>query len=273
VREIKTKETALKHIRAGKRFHSRAFYKFRADKEVCWEAIVHGVSSFHYVRLAIPGIEWDSEYVESIFMKLLEVNPEAIDLSEIGPYLTPKITDSKEVAIRAAKCGLMSYPLYFASDLFLDKDIVNAYRRKADYRVHQGAFNEMKFFGKPEYDLMQNTDLLEVLVSSCPQLYWSLPESLRLNRQVSITISIHTGSFRYVDSDFQDDEEFVLKALLGYPGDRADMFKTCSYRIRKAAGHNDPIEFLWSTILSNELQASLTHKKDDSRPKINKVKI
>lgn len=71
-----------------------------------------------------------------------------------------------------------------------------------------------------------------------------------------------------------DDEEFVLDALLGYGiHSRVLMFRTSSYRIRKAVGDNDPIEFLKAAALTKRLEASLSHKTEDTMSKVNRVKI
>ncbi len=273
MREYKTKETAIRNIRAGKMLYGKAFCNFQSDRDVCWEALVHGRTKFLAVRRNIPGIEWDSDFVESAFTRMLGVNPREICITEIGPYLTPKVTESKEIALRAAECHLRDYSLYFAPELFLDEDVVKAYKQISYYRFDDTIFNGTQLQQSSLRQLMDDANLLEDLVQSCPDLYWSLPGSLRQNRRASIAICVHTGSFRYALGNYHDNEEFVLEALLGYSRRRADMFQTCSYRIRKAAGDNDPIEFLKRAILSNDLQARLTHKKDDTRSKINRVKI
>jgi hypothetical protein len=273
MREYKTKETAIRNIRAGKMLYGKAFCNFQSDRDVCWEAIVHGRTKFAAVQRNIPGIEWDSDFVESAFTRMLEVNPRDICITEIGPYLTPKITESKDIAIRAAKCRLRDYLQYSAPELLLDEDVANAFRPIAYYRLHDEILNGTRVSQSSVQQLMGDTDLLEDLVQSCPDLYWSLPGSLRLNRKVSIAICVHTGSFRYALGNYHDNEKFVLEALLGYSKGRAGMFQTCSYRLRKAVGDNNPVEFLRRAILSNELQASLTHKNGDIRPKANRVKI
>ncbi len=273
MREYKTKETAIRNIRKGKMLYGKGFRNFQSDKDVCWEAIVHGRTNFATVQTNIPGIEWDSDFVESAFMRMLEVDPRTTCLSELGPYLTPKITGSKEIAMRVADKNWGEYQLYCSPDLFLDEDVKSVCERKVHYNFDRRMFKPSLLRVDAVQHLKDNTDLLEQLVIACPELYWTLPESLRMNRRVSVTICIHTGSFRYVYGNYHDDEEFVLEALLGYPRRLADIFKTCSYRIRKAVGDNDPIEFLKRAILSNELQASLTHKKDDTRFKANRGKI
>jgi hypothetical protein len=273
MRRYKTKETAIRNIRKGRSFNRIEFYPFWKDKEVCWEALAHGSISFPEVQRKFPGIEWDSEFMDSLFIRMLEINPSDYCMSDIGPYLTPKITDSKEIAIRAAEIGLTAYQMYSAPDLFLDEDVINACKRKVHYSFDDRMF-KTRLTVEAVQHLNDNTDLLEHLVIACPELYWSLPDSLRMNRRVSIAICIHTGSFRYVHCNYHDDEEFVLDALLGYGiRSRVLMFRTSSYRIRKAVGDNDPIEFLKAAALTKRLEASLSHKTEDTMSKVNRVKI
>ncbi len=266
MREYKTKPTALKHIRAGENFTNKVFNRYWTDREVCMEAIAHDPSRFVFVCYHIRGIEWNSEFMESLFLRMLEVKPKNFYVGQIGPYLPPEITDSKEVALRALEHKSSAFENYMAPNLCLDMEV----RKKYDGRDYR----ERKPISSASASLLgERTDVLEDLVKANPYFYWSLPDHLRKLRGVAAFICTDTNTFRLAFDGLHDDEEFVLEVLKVTGLDSRRLLQECSYRIRKAARGKDFINYLETVVQAKQLDALLPRKTGVVEPKAKRLKV
>jgi hypothetical protein len=259
----KTKPTALRNLQSGKSFTRVLFRKFWNDKEVVTEALKQDPNLFWFAVKHNPGIEWDADFVTAFFMRLLETKWLTHNLSDIGAYLPPEITDSKEIALLVAGSGCEQFKHYFAPDLFMDMDIQRAYPVKRYYEDEdiQRAYQAPGVCQHTVSLLMERTDVLKDLVNACPDLYWKLPGELRRNREASVIICVRLGNFRHALGGLHNDEKFVYEVLMqSDEGMRKDIFRTCSYRIRKTVGSNDPVEYLERFVQAKHLEESLAKK-------------
>ncbi|WP_374352496.1 hypothetical protein [Limnohabitans sp.] len=264
----KNKSTALKHINNGKSFTNQVFRDFWTNKEVCWEVLCRDPSLFWFVERHNPNIRWDSEFMGSCFLiMLLNKSPYFhLHLSEIGPYLPPEITDSKEVALLAAKFRHCGYDSYFAPDLLLDADIRRAYG-------HDKHSPKRSLSKELISVLSDRTDLVIDLINAEPTLYSLLPENLQSRRDVQATICAATSNFRFAVGGLYDQEDFVLEVLKRDETECQKAFHSCSYRIRKAVGEQDPLKYLESVVQAKTLQALLPTKANSLEPKQKALKI
>lgn len=127
MRPYKTKETALRHIYQGERLWTKPFQHFWCDKEVITEAVLCRPSALDFAFDENPGLKWDEEFITTLFQLMLKARTLRFSLDELGPYLPPEITDSKEVALKVADIAFGSFKFYFAPDLVFDKDVGSAY--------------------------------------------------------------------------------------------------------------------------------------------------
>ncbi len=272
----KTKPTALRNLQSGKSFTRVLFRQFWSDKEVVAEALKHDPNLFRFAMKHIPGIEWDADFMTTFFMRLLETDCLTGNLTDIGAYLPPEITDSKEIAIRAAGSDYGRFKYYIAPDLLMDKDIQRAYpaRQFDGDRDTRRAYQPSRLCAHTVSLLKERTDVLKDLVNACPDLYWTLPEELRRNREASVVICVHVGNFRHALGGLHDDEKFVHEVLMQSDKSmRKHIFETCSYRIRKAVGRNDPVEYLERFVQAKHLEESLAKKPESVRTARTTLKI
>lgn len=261
MKAYKTQGTALKHVQAGENFRNKVFRHFWTDKEVCKEALARNPFLFDFIvgRNHKQSIEWDSEFMASAFLRMLEIKPRWLNLSSIGPYLPPEITESKEIASRTAQIDLGEWSRYFSPDLTRDQNIRNAHRPF-------GRMQNCDLSEELQALLYQRTDFLVELVKASPNLISCFPSHLGAVRGVKVIACVQAENFLQATGGLHDDEEFVLEVLKELDNNSDRAFPTCSYRIRKAVGEQDPVQYLEAVVQAKKLEALLSHKTSNLEP-------
>lgn len=261
MKAYKTQGTALKHVKAGENFKNKVFRHFWTDKEVCKEALAREPYLFSFIveENYNQNIEWDSEFMASAFLRMLEIKPSCLNLAGIGPFLPPEITESKEIASRAAQIDLYRWRRYFSPDLSRDQNIQNAHR-PSEYTQNCDLSEELQAL------LYQRTDFLVELVKASPGLIDSLTSHLCAVRGVKVIACVQAESFFQATGGLYDDEEFVLEVLKELDNKSNRAFPTCSYRIRKAVGYQNPVQYLETVVQAKKLDALLSHKTSNLEP-------
>ncbi|ALK87786.1 hypothetical protein [Limnohabitans sp. 63ED37-2] len=261
MKAYKTQGTALKHVKAGENFKNKVFRHFWTDKEVCKEALAREPNLFRFIveENYNQNIEWDSEFIASAFLRMLETKPSSLNLARIGPFLPPEITESKEIASRTAQIDLGEWRRYFSPDLSSDQNIRNAHR-PFGYTQNCDLSEELQAL------LYQRTDFLVELVKASPGLIRSLPGHLGAVRGVKVIACVQAENFLQATGGLHDDEEFVLEVLKELDNKSNRAFPTCSYRIRKAVGYQDPVQYLEAVVQAKKLDALLSHKTSNLEP-------
>lgn len=261
MKPYKTQGTALKHVKAGENFKNQVFRHFWTDKEVCKEALAREPNLFRFIVAENykQNIEWDSEFMASAFLRMLEIKPSSLNLGRIGPFLPPEITESKEIASRTAQIDLGEWRRYFSPDLSGDQNIRNAHR-PFGYTQNFDLSEELQAL------LSQRTDFLVELVKASPGLIRSLPSHLCAVRAVKVIACVQAENFLPATGGLYDDEEFVLEVLKELDNKSNRAFPTCSYRIRKAVGCQDPVQYLEALVQAKKLDTLLSQKTSELEP-------
>lgn len=247
----KTQATAIRHIQNEEDFTRPEFQNFWRDKTVFTEALAQQPGLFWFVVSHNPELEWDADFISSLFMRLLRADTPLRSLRHIGPYLPPEITESKEIALKAAHIGSGSFKDYFKPDLAFDTDIRRAYAPLIGRTALTLDPSVVKL-------LKERNEVFIELVSKCPELFWTLPEELQRNRDACASICAHEGNFRFAYGGLHDDEEFVLDVLKrAQVLDFNDPFHTASYRIRKIFRDDFSFQNLEKYVASKKLATSL----------------
>jgi hypothetical protein len=267
MREYKTKETALNHIRAGENFMTKVFNRFWTDREVCIEAIAHGPAYLDFVKTHNPDIEWDSEFIATAFMRALEVKPTSSFLSALGRYLPPQITDSKAIALRAAEMPYSYFENYMSPNLLLDKEVYRAFKTTIFREGSKSQRLSGLIIGAPD-------EFIDCLLDSpAAGGCFGTPEYVgKLGKEMA-AVCAKEKTFRLAFGGLHDDEEFVLEVLKMAGSETHHLRKECSYRIRKAARNMDLMNYLETAVQAKRLEALLKPKRGDGIVARNKTKI
>ncbi|MGZ4851166.1 MAG: hypothetical protein ACXV2C_07285, partial [Candidatus Bathyarchaeia archaeon] len=132
----KTKETAIRNIKAGKNFWIKDFQLFWDDKEVVIEAFKQNPNIFDHSLCGMKGEwRWDEELVSSLFLWVMENCPFSVyrwEPRSMYPYLPPSIVSSKEVAIKAAYKEYFGLYRYLDDELRWDSEVMDAFKREVE---------------------------------------------------------------------------------------------------------------------------------------------
>lgn len=267
MRTYKNTSTAIKHLRQGEDFTNQKFQDHWKNREVYTKALVHQPHYFWFVVSKNPDIEWDADFMAELFERMLGEDTRLRTFHNIGPYLPPSVTDSKEIALKAAHIGSGDFRWYFAPDLAWDEDIRKAYAPMLDIEATSLTPDSIS-------QLRERTDLLVNLVTACPELYWSLPVDMRRLREVCASICAHKATFLYAYGGLHDDEEFVLEVLnRTHELQFFEAFNRASYRIRKSVkDQQNPIAYLETVVAAKKLDAELSQKQA-AEPMWHKAKV
>lgn len=265
----KTKETALRHIKNGAKFTKTAFQLFWSNGDVYTEALEHDPTCLGFVLAKNPDIQWDENFTVKHFKCLLEMRNSlySFSMDDIFPYLPPEITESKEIALQAKEFHGFDSPSYFAPDLASDIEVYAAY------------YSEYEIEEKPIHPslarlLLDERKIFAFLITEFPRVYWYLPHELQRTREACVSICAHEKDFRFAYGGLHDDEEFVLDVLkLCKERGKECIFYAASYRIRKACGENNPMDYLESFTAAKKLEASLQRKSPIEQQRTSSKKI
>ncbi len=267
MREYKTKATALKHLSAGENFTNKVFGRYWTDREVCMEVLAREPKRFYFIKHQNPEIEWDSDFMASAFLKMVDLYPDQVyyGVQYFGKYLPPEITNSKDVVLRCAEIPNSFIWDVMAPSYLLDKEVCKA--------LNVSLFFEPDRTSSPESARYEQEEVAAKIFQAFPHLYLNFLDQLCYSRSFAAMFCSGLQTFRFAFHGLHDDEEFVLEVLKKDTTNAYALRHECSYRIRKEARHVGLMKYLETVVQARSLGAMLTPKTGDAETRTKSQKV